>query len=257
MRKTIAVLNIVALIVMLGFNFAADLLPINSISTAAISDKYANLFTPAGITFAIWGLIYVALIAFALYIAKLAFGKKSPDQKLVDAVGPWFILSSVLNALWIVAWHYDQISLSVLLIIGMLISLIALYVNMHSVVTKPKRSLFWLVFVPISIYLGWISVATIANVAVLLTKLSWSAWGIGPGYWVVLMLVAGLILALLMLARYADYAYGFVIIWAYLGIIINRSSNHNAADAGIIAVASLSIIAILLVSWARYRKQIS
>lgn len=257
MRKTWAVINIVALLVMLALNLSANIIPLNNISTAAVSDKYSNLFTPAGITFAIWGLIYVALMAFTVYLTWTVFSKKAKNQKVIDAVGPWFALSSILNALWIVAWHYDKITLTVVLMAGLLISLICLYVNLRATVKKPKRNEYWLVLAPISLYLGWISVATIANVSALLTKISWSAWGIGASYWTVLMIVVGLVLALLMIAIYRDYVYAGVIVWAYIGIIINRVAHPLASTAGIAATAGLCIVALLIISWAASRKQIT
>lgn len=254
-NRWLATLNTLGLILALTLNGMAVYLPLNGISTAAVSDKFNNLFVPANFTFAIWGLIYLLLILFAAYQLKLAFGKKSRDAEVIDKIGPWFIISSICNAVWIVAWHNLRPGLALVLMAGLLISLIAMYVNLR--VGKPNysKATNWLVLLPISVYLGWISVATIANVAAWLTEIHWTALNLSPQFWAIAVIVVGLILAVSMVMRNADYAYSLVIAWAYVGIIAKRIGDSSTPDAGIITTATLSIAVILIVIGLKIRER--
>ncbi len=208
---------VITTVVMLGTNAAATLLPINGQSTAEISDRYPTLFTPAGYVFSIWGLIYIALAVFTAYQAL-------PSQKhsrLQASIGWWLVLSNLFNTAWILAWHYNLVELSVLIMLGLLVSLLMIYVRLHlkpvAPITAQQR---WLTSRPISLYLGWISVATIANISVLLYVLNWNGLGIGPDVWTWVMSGIAVILALVMVLRHRDYIYAAVIVWALVGVAI-------------------------------------
>jgi hypothetical protein len=94
---------------------------------------------------------------------------------------------------------------------------------------------------PFSVYLGWITIATIADVSATLVSLKWDGFGIGPETWAILIILIALVIAILMAVRRRDVAYELVIIWAFIGIAVNQSSNQNIA-----IMISICVIVILV-----------
>lgn len=217
----------VAFVVMLVLNgLAGSTTLLNGQNTAAISDKNVNLFTPAGYTFAIWGIIYLMLGVYVAY--QLGWIGNSKRGKLktetIEAITPYFIATSVLNCVWILAWQYEVLWLSVLLIIGMLYSL----VKIEDTLKDKDMTIGERVMVrnPFSLYFGWITVATIANICTWLVSIKWDGMGIAPAAWTGGLLIVGAFVALAGMLRNANCAYGVVFIWAYLGIL----SKHVAEN---------------------------
>lgn len=216
-----------AFVVTIGVNLLANLLPIAGNTTAQVSDAYPNLFAPIGVTFAIWGVIYLSLGVYTLrQLGLFAAKKPAVKETVLDGIAPYFIASSLLNALWIITWHSQIIWLSVLLIVALLVSLALIYRQVHAVSHTAGRDR-WLVKAPFSIYFGWVSVATIANVTTWLVSMGWGGWGISPGAWMVAVLLIGAALTVIVLARYRDWLYGAVVVWAYAGIL----AKHLSASA--------------------------
>lgn len=182
-------------------NGLATGLPLAGRTTKEISDMYPTLFTPAALTFSIWGVIYIALIVFSIYSFK-----KEVSRKVTIA----YIISACLNMLWIVLWHNLQIVPSVLVMLGLLASLIYIYRNIRSEVPYFK--------VPMSIYLGWISVATVANISVFLYSINWNGLGIGADIWTIIVMLVATALGLYFLFKENNISYAAVIAWALLGI---------------------------------------
>lgn len=214
-------------VAMLAVNALANILPINGITTGAVSDSYPNLFTPAGLTFAIWGLIYLLLAASTLYQLGLFRGKEKADETLLRNVGRLFAVSSLINIAWIFAWHYQLIPLSMLLMVLLLICLIdiAFTINSKELTTREK----WFIRLPFSVYFGWITVATIANATVLLVSLGWDGFGISQSTWTIIILAVGALIGILTALRFNDIAYLLVFIWAYAGILIKHLSPSGFA----------------------------
>lgn len=202
---------VITFIAMVVANALANILPVNGQNTGQISDSYPNLFAPAGITFSIWGVIYLLL---ALYTFYQLFLYK--NQEIIFKVGIIFSISCIANTVWIFAWHYNIIPLSMLLTLVMLISIIA--------VTKIVRQESFIVRVPFSVYFGWLTVATIANATVLLVDLEWKGFGISQDIWTIVVLIVGIIIGTVTCLKNKDIAYGLVLIWAYLGIFIKHES---------------------------------
>lgn len=249
--KIIRILNFVTLIGTITINGLANTLPINNMLTGDVSDSFKALFTPAGYVFAIWGVIYIALTAFAVYQI-LPSQKNNPR---IDRIGIWFILANLFNGAWILAWHYLQFALSLLLMLGLLVSLIAIYlrIGIGKSKTTPKERLF--LEIPFSIYLGWISVATIANVSVVLLDLNWDGFGITETIWTVVMIIIGTLLGLLMTYLRSEVSYTMVLIWAFVGITQNGSGNSSVTMTAWIA----AIILVVFLIFARgviHRKQL-
>jgi hypothetical protein len=175
-------------------------------------------FVPAGYVFAIWGLIYLALIAYSIYQA-LPSQRDNPRQR---GTGWLYVLSCVANTAWLFLWHYEYFAWTIVAMVVLLLLLIAIYLRLGTGRTGVSVAETWLVRVPFSIYLGWITVATIANATSLLDYLNWDGWGLADIWWAVIMLVAAaLITAVVGLTR-GDLAYVLVIVWALIGIAVKH-----------------------------------
>ena len=209
---------VVGLVVTITANGLANALPLNGQMTGQISDYFDVYFTPAGYVFSIWGLIYLALIAYAVYQA-LPAQRTNPR---LARTGWWFVLSCAANTGWIFAWHWNRYLLSFLLMIVVLLSLIRVYEGLEIGRFKASLGETWLAQVPFSIYLGWITVATVANVTAVLDYWNWSGWGISEEAWLSIMLVVALVVAALMTWRRRDTPYALVLAWAFAGIAIKH-----------------------------------
>jgi hypothetical protein len=216
-NRTLAIwLTIISFIGTLVVNYLATNLPLNNLTTGEISDSFEIFFVPAGYVFSIWGLIYLGLIAYVIFQA-LPAQRDSSRLKKIDG---WFILSNIANALWLVSWHYQQFTLSVLIMLVILISLIRIFLNFEIGRKKNEGAWLWAVEIPFSIYLGWISVATIANVTQLLYLLNWDGFGIAPQVWLVIMLAAAVVISALMSFTRRNILYALVLVWSFIGIAV-------------------------------------
>jgi benzodiazapine receptor len=206
--------------------------------TAEISDANPTLITPAGYVFSIWGIIYILLGVFAGFQAR-------PSQKGKDylkSIGWLFVLSSLLNIGWLFLWQFEYLTLSVALMFMILLTLIAIYLRLNvGKVTVPLRERL-AVHLPFQVYLGWITIASIANVSVTLVSIGWNGFGISPETWATLIVLVALLIALLVVTMRRDAAYGLVIIWAFVGIAMKQSGNQN-----IVVLTELSAIIVALV----------
>ncbi len=238
----IKILVVISYLAMVSVNALANILPINNIGTGEVSEKYANLFAPAGLTFSIWGIIYILLGLYVLYQFGLWQKDKKKNQLLIKKINIYFILSSLANILWIFTWHYDFIGISVLLIIVML----ALLIKIADLLRKEKFSNWEAFFIslPFSIYFAWITVATIANITTFLVSINWDGWGISNEIWTVIILIIGAIIGIFRMLWDRNIAYGLVFIWAYLGILIKHIS-VDGWDGNYSLVIITTIIAIL------------
>ncbi|HOQ31827.1 MAG TPA: tryptophan-rich sensory protein [Candidatus Hydrogenedens sp.] len=202
--------------VMVAINYLAELLRLGGKDIGEISAKYPNLFTPAGYAFSIWGLIYLLLLIYVIY--QLWSGK----EELVIRINRWFIANAFLNISWIFAWHYNLIWLSVIIMAGLLFTLtrIADILRVSNLTQKEQ----WLVHLPFSIYFGWITVATIANITVFLVSIGWNRFGLSESFWTVVVLLVGAIIGSWWMLRDRFIPYGLVLIWAYAAILFKHLS---------------------------------
>jgi benzodiazapine receptor len=230
------ILTVVAVVATIVVNALANILPFNGQQTGAISDRFAIYFVPAGYVFSIWGLIYLGLIAYAIFQA-LPAQRENPRLR---SIGGLFLVSSVANIAWIFLWHYEVFPATLPVMLVLLGSLIAIYLRLGTGRTSVSRAETWLVRVPFSIYLGWITVATVANATQLLYFLGWNGGAIGPEAWTVVMLAVAVVLAWLMAITRRDVTYLLVLVWAFIGI----ASKH----AGTPVVSSAAWVATVLVA---------
>ena len=242
--RLLQILNFLAFVLVIVVNTLANTIPINDRTTGEIADMYPNLFTPAGFTFAIWGVIYLGLALFALYQAGLLPCVRG-GQGVVRDIGWLFILSSLANVSWLLAWHYDMILLSVVFMLLLLISLIGIYLRLRGR-NMVSRAEHWLVRVPFSLYLGWISVATIANITVALVSVDWNGFGISPQIWTVIVILVADLLALSFLSRYKDVWYGLVTAWALFGILYRHLTFFAGQYPSVVYTSLISIIVLVL-----------
>lgn len=219
----LSILNIAAFLAVVTVNALANALPINGNTTGALSDSYPNLFVPAGFTFSIWGVIYLLLAGFAVYQLVVTL-RGDPAAGFVHTIGILFILSCAANVGWIVAWHYEKVALSLMLMLALLGSLVLIYLRLEiglSAISGKERIFF---FIPFSVYLGWITVATVANVTALLVDLGWNGFGLSEAVWAAIVIVVAFGLSVLMMANRGDIFYSLVVIWAFFGIFMKRLS---------------------------------
>jgi len=243
--------NVFAALLTIVMNILANALPLNGQNTGDISDRFRVYFVPAGYVFAIWGLIYIGFIAFAVY-------QVLPSQRQntrLRRVGSLFILSCAANIAWLFFWHYNLFAMTVVVMLVLLALLIAIYVRLGIGLVRTSLAERWAVDIPFSVYLGWISVATIANITDLLYYLDWNGWGIDPQVWAVIMLAAGVLLTALMLFTRHDVAYALVILWAYFGIFFKQISAGLVAYSALLAMGVVLVLLLLAVIRAGRRPQ--
>lgn len=236
--------NALSFLLMILVNVLANLLPINGVTTGEVSDAFPNLFAPAGFTFSIWSLIYILLAGFIINQLLLLRNEIPSSTAVVRGIGSYFIISALANAAWIISWHYQSISLSLILMAVILVSLIIIYRNIRTFRLNGAEKLFFRL--PFSIYLGWITVATLANLTIFLVSVGWGAGGLAEQTsWTILVLLAGLAVGAAVSLKNKDIAYGLVIIWAYFGILFK----HLSADgfAGAYPAVSITVSFSLLV----------
>lgn len=236
----------VTYLLMVTVNALAMILPINGVGTGQVSDFYKNLFAPAGVTFSIWGVIYLLLAGYTLYqFGLFQNGKSILKQESFNKIGLYFSISSIANALWIFSWHYTIIPLSMFLMIVILVSLLLIVQEIKKAELSSRDRAF--VRLPFSVYFGWITVATIANATVLLVTLGWNGFGLSEVTWTVIIIAVGFLIGGATTISNKDIAYGLVIIWGYTGILIKHTSDTGFAGQYPAVITTVLICIVLLV----------
>lgn len=241
-------LVIVGVVLTLFVNYLATAGVLNGVTPPEISDALLTKFTPANYAFAIWSIIYTFVIWFAIYQAL----PSQRDNPKLEGVRELFIASCVLNILWTFAWHYEFYVLSLVFMVGILLTMIGIY--MRAGIGKPAASWgerLW-VHLPFSLYLAWIAVATIANAASLLVYYDLSAFGINDSLWSAIMILIAAIIGAVVLWKRANAAYAAVYVWAVIAITVRYANDTPikfAAYAGIVIVVAAAIL-----GWYRFIK---
>ncbi|MDX9728105.1 MAG: tryptophan-rich sensory protein [Bacteroidales bacterium] len=232
-------LNLILFAGMIVMNYLANALPLNGKTTGQLSDGFPNLFVPAGVTFSIWGVIYILLLIFCVIQFTTSY------QVAVSRVGWLFGLSCLFNGLWIVAWHYERLPLSLILMAGLLICLIWINIFIRDLPDGFIKAGF-------GVYLGWICIATIANVTALLVTNGWQGFGISEQSWAIIMIVVGAIIVSLTIWRMSNPYIGLAVVWAFAGIMIRRQDDHRAIFLTA-ALAAVLVAVVLMLSFFRRR----
>ena len=216
----LSILNVLGFLGVVIVNALAVTLPLNNKTTGELSDQYPNLFVPAGLTFSIWGVIYILLAIFVIYGLVVAIRKDSEKSSFIENIGILFLISCLANIGWIFAWHYEILALSLVLMLILLGSLITIYLRLRIGKSDSTRTEKYMVHLPFSIYLGWITIATIANVTALLVDINWNTFGLSEPFWAIAVIIVGIAITLSVLFTRKDIFYCLVVDWALLGILL-------------------------------------
>jgi hypothetical protein len=241
----LSILNLLGFLGTVVVNALANILPINGLTTGELSDRYPNLFVPAGLTFAIWGLIYVLLGIFVVYQLIPSVRREAQKLDFVQRVGPLFFISCLANIGWIFAWQYQILPLSMVMMLILLGCLLAIYLRLNIGKSDSTRAERYSAHLPFSVYLGWITIATIANVTALLVDINWNTWDLGQQFWAVAVIIVGIAIALSVLFTRKDIFYCLVVDWALLGILLKRLSDTTMPDQSVVIV---TIVGLALVT---------
>jgi benzodiazapine receptor len=233
--------NLLGVLAALTVNILATTIPLNGRDTGAISDQFKVYFVPAGYVFAIWGLIYIGWIAFLVY-QFLPGQKESPRLR---KLGYLFALSCLFNGGWLFCWHWGQFGLSVIVMLALLATLLASYLRLGIGRLHVGAAERWCVDIPFGAYLGWITVATVANISDYLYFVGWDGFGISPQIWAVIMLVVASLLGLGMALTRRDAAYVLVLVWAFVGIALKHSAVVPVMMTAWAAAALALLLAVL------------
>jgi hypothetical protein len=230
--------NIIAFITMVLVNgLAGSTTLLGGKNTAEISYANPTLITPAGYVFSIWGVIYVLLGIYVIFQAL----PREKEKEYHGKIGWLFVLSSLFNIIWLFLWQFEYLSLSVILMLMLLASLILTYLRLDIGKSEVEIREKLTIHLPFSTYLGWITIASIANVSVALVSLDWNGFGISHETWATLIIIIALLISTIVSVTRKDIAYGLVIIWAFVGIAAGQSGNHN-----IVLLAQVSAIVVLI-----------
>lgn len=251
MNKKLTIVNLLSVLLVIVINYVSQTRYFNDITIGEISRQYNTLFTPAGYAFSIWGIIFLSLFAYVIFqIRRVFFSKK--DSDFVTKTGYWFFIANFLNSLWVLAFSYDYTGLSVVLMIGILFSLIQIILKTNMERWDAPISIIAFVWWPICLYSGWISVATIANIATYLVKINWSGFGISSETWTIALIIAAIGINISILIKRNMREFVLVGIWALVAIYIRNKDIYQS-----IAITALagSIFLFLLITIHAYKNR--
>jgi len=244
-KKFLQWANLITFIATVIINYAATGLELGGYNTGELSDLIPNLFVPIGLTFSIWAVIYFFLIGFSIYQARDLFKSEKIEETYLNKIGYYFLLSNIANSVWIFMWHFRLVLLSFVFMIIILFSLIMIYLRLKIGKAEiDKAEKLW-VHAPFSIYLGWITVATIANATALLVVSGVPNFGLIPEILTIVVIVVAVLITYAMLFLRKDWVYSLVIIWAVLGIYLKQTAvNSTIATTALVAtiVVALGVI---------------
>lgn len=254
--RTLAILN--------AFFFLLHLVPaqltqlklLSGQTIGEVSDKYFTLFTPAGVTFAIWGVIYLALSAFCIYHLVRAFKEDASHEanRAISRMGYLFMLNNLATGLWTIVWVHELLLVSVGLILLQLVTLVLIQLRVG--IYNPERSLAsrWFTQFPLSIFFGWICIATVANISAMLVGYNWHGFGLSPEFWTMFMITVATAITLFVVYKRRNAFVGLVTIWAFYGIILKHKELKLTSSPDIITTAWLCLALVaLLVLFIVYR----
>lgn len=245
MKKKLALLNLCSVILVIAVNYISQALRLNDTTIGDISRKYDNLFTPASYAFAIWGIIFLGLLAYSLFQIRRAFFS-TKDSSFIEQTGYWFLMANLLNSAWVVAFVYDQTALSVLIMLGILISLIKIILNTNMERWDAPIAIIAFVWWPIAIYSGWISVATIANIAAYLTKIGWNGGFLSETMWTIVLIIVAILLNLTMIWKRNLREFALVGVWALYAIYVRHQDSNEAISSVALGGSMLLLLAVLM-----------
>ncbi|MFC1864767.1 hypothetical protein ACFLYG_02955, partial [Chloroflexota bacterium] len=240
----LAIMNLIGFLGTVVVNGLSNALPLNGKTAGELSDQYPNLFVPAGLTFSIWGVIYILLAIFVIYGLIVATKKDTQKSPFIENIGVLFFISCLANMAWIFAWHYEIVPLSLVIMLILLVTLITLYLRLRIGRSDSPKTEKYLVHLPFSVYLGWITIATIANVTALLVYANWNTFGLGEPFWAIAVIIVGIGITLSVLFTRKDIFYCLVVDWSLLGILLKRLADSTPVQS----VIFITIIGLVIIT---------
>lgn len=246
MKKTYAITNLVITIGIIIWNYATNVIGINGNTVGSLSAEYKNLFTPASYAFAIWGLIFTSLMAFAIFQLIRAYSKDK-ENDFITQIGPWYNIANLANAAWLWFWLNEVTWLTVLLMLLILFSLIQVIIKLdmnRTVVSKQIKSFVWF---PMGLYAGWITVATVANVSAYLAKINFD-FLFSETVWAILLIIIAALINYLVLIKRNMPVFAGVGVWALAAISVKHwGSNPSLQWVALSAAIGLTIAIVFKV----------
>jgi len=230
--------NLVAFAIVILLNVLSNALPINDQTMPEISAKYPSLFTPAGFTFSIWGVIYLGLLVFVIWQALPAQRNNSKVAK----ISRYFQLNCLMNALWLVVWHFDLLAVSLLVMLVILVTLIQIYRSLIAEIDAAPFIEHLVLYLPFSVYTGWITLATIANASALQIGSGWDNVWLTAVQWTLLKLAVAGAIGATMILKHRDIPFALVVAWAAYGISVMQSATPEVSGTA----ATLSLLMLIL-----------
>lgn len=246
MQKRLSILNLLSVILVILINYASQSLRFNETTIGEVSNSYFNLFTPAGYAFAIWGLIFITLLAYGIFQVRRAYNSKN-QSFLIEQTSFWFVTANLLNCMWVFAFSFEYTGLSVLIMLGILSCLLQIILKTNMNQERTTRSIALFGWLPIGMYSGWISVATIANVAAYFSKLNWNGAPFSEIQWTIIMIVIATFVNVYMVWKRHIYVFGLVGVWALFAIYVRHSTEITLiATTALICATTLAILTLIL-----------
>lgn len=249
--KTLATLNLIFYVIAFAVSNLSQLKIFGGVTNGDISNKYDTVFTPAGITFSIWGVIYLSLFGFTIYHLVRAYKDNTHSEASQDLlrINNLFIINNIATTFWVFAFTYEFLLASMLLIIIQLITLLKIYINLNLFDNHKTFNNKLFTQFPLTIYFAWLCVANIANISLYLVSINWDGFGIEPTTWAIIMIIIVVILSVFIVTIKRNPFFGLVVAWALYGIILKRASIDETAFSNVIMAAwiGLGIVAILTI----------
>jgi hypothetical protein len=235
----LAIATPIAIIATLVVNTLSNFVPPGGQNIGQLANSLLSgvQILPANYAFAIWGLIYLGLIAYGIYQYRPAL----EGDRTIQRVDTLLIIACVAQIIWVLLFTLQQFWWSVLFMLAILLPLIGIYLQLDIGRGRSDRRRKWSVDIPFSVYLGWISIATIVNVASALYISGWGGDGSATG-WTVAMLVVGIVLGAIVVLQRADIAFTLVFIWAFVAIAVRQSPNTAILITALVGAAILAVL---------------
>jgi hypothetical protein len=243
-RLFLVIANTVTLLIMLFANYAANAGLFSGKNVADVSHKYDTLIAPSGYAFIIWGMLF--LLAIGYVICQWMLLRHGDPHNYIERTWLWFSISNIANAAWLYCWLNERLGLSVICILLLLMSLVILTVHLRIELDDVAVRYIFFVWWPITFYLGWIMVATIACIAAWLTSIEWDGFGLTQNFWtIVLMIIANVVYLVLIIRRNMREA-AVVGIWAFIAIAVRQWNSYNSIVYASLIASTVLLIASLL-----------
>ncbi|AGC76043.1 hypothetical protein LX97_00717 [Nonlabens dokdonensis] len=250
-KKTTSILNLVSVIILIAWNGYANTGNYNGKSVGELSAEYDNLFTPASYAFSIWGIIFLMLTVFGIYGVYVAFSKKHQEAKkdyrsdFLLTTSPWFLAANIFCGLWVALWLDENIAASVVMMFGILFCLLICVRQLDMEIWDAPFPIIAFVWWPLCLYSGWISVATIANVAAWLNGTYEIAVETQVTITIVMITVAFIINSLMIWMRNMR-EFALVGVWALVAIYVRFQSSVDMIDVSSSSLISYTALGLAI-----------